>query len=341
VNPQEATLLFLLTTFVSLALAVDFKTVNGKAYKDATVSRIEADGVVLKTKSGIFKVYFVELPKEVQKRVGYDTDKLEAEQAAARAAQEKRIREEKEREENADADLKKSLEQFQVAERRASQDYQSATKGVLSGQVFVSTQGGESRKLGAVQVELYARDAIDVLVRAAKNHADVKIQQLSRLVAEANAAVDQARTRFNAARDASVPPFWDADLKARDAALKAAYDASDAAVKALHAAQYKLGFYYSGAFYFSCLYSPIQTAETDGDGKFAIEVPKQGSFVIAAKSERYVGEIAVGELHIPNTEHYYWLQAVSLDGQQQRVQNLSNKNLTSTTGSSSLIHASD
>ena len=50
--------------------------------------------------------------------------------------------------------------------------------------MFVSTQGGESRKLGAVQVELYARDAIDVLVRGAKNHADVTIQHLSGLVAE-------------------------------------------------------------------------------------------------------------------------------------------------------------
>ena len=194
---------------------------------------------------------------------------------------------------------------------------------------------------------MYARDAIDVLVRAAINHADVKIRQLSGLVAQAKTAVDQAEDRVKAARDASLPPYWNywdsraAQEKAHDAALNAAKDARDAALEALHAAQHKLGFYYSGAFYFSLLYSPIQTAETDGDGKFAIEVPKQGSFVIAAKSERYAGEIAAGELHIPNWERYYWLQSVSLDGQQQRVQNLSNKNLTSTTGSSSLIRTSD
>jgi hypothetical protein len=52
----------------SLALAEDFKTINGKEYKDATVSRVEPDGIVLKTKSGISKVYFTELPKEVQER---------------------------------------------------------------------------------------------------------------------------------------------------------------------------------------------------------------------------------------------------------------------------------
>ena len=57
---------------VSPALAEDFKTVNGKEYKDATINRVEPDGIVLKTKSGISKVYFVELPKEVQERFHYN-----------------------------------------------------------------------------------------------------------------------------------------------------------------------------------------------------------------------------------------------------------------------------
>ena len=55
----------------SLALAEDFKTVNGKEYKNATVSRVEPDGIVLIYKSGIAKVYFIELPKEVQERFHY------------------------------------------------------------------------------------------------------------------------------------------------------------------------------------------------------------------------------------------------------------------------------
>jgi hypothetical protein len=55
----------------SLALAEDFKTVNGRVYKDATISRVEADGIVLRTKAGISKVYFAELPKDVQERFRY------------------------------------------------------------------------------------------------------------------------------------------------------------------------------------------------------------------------------------------------------------------------------
>jgi hypothetical protein len=67
--------LFLILCFGSLAFADDFKTIDGKEYKNVTVSRVEPDGIVLKTKSGISKVYFVELPKEVQERFHYDAEK--------------------------------------------------------------------------------------------------------------------------------------------------------------------------------------------------------------------------------------------------------------------------
>ena len=60
--------LILAVLFASLTLSEDFKTVSGKVYKDATVSRVEADGIELKTKTGISKVYFTELPQEVQER---------------------------------------------------------------------------------------------------------------------------------------------------------------------------------------------------------------------------------------------------------------------------------
>src|SRR5438552_17895519 len=52
----------------SIALAEDFKTIMGKEYKNATVTHVEPDGLVLKTKAGISKVYFTELPKEVKER---------------------------------------------------------------------------------------------------------------------------------------------------------------------------------------------------------------------------------------------------------------------------------
>jgi hypothetical protein len=65
------TAVILAVLFASLALSEDFKTTDGKVYKDATVSRIEGDGIVLKTEAGISKVYLTELPQEVQERFNW------------------------------------------------------------------------------------------------------------------------------------------------------------------------------------------------------------------------------------------------------------------------------
>jgi hypothetical protein len=69
-NPWKAVLMSVVIS-ASLGLADDFKTIDGKIYKDATISHVEADGIVIKTKTGISKVYFIELPKDVQERLRY------------------------------------------------------------------------------------------------------------------------------------------------------------------------------------------------------------------------------------------------------------------------------
>jgi hypothetical protein len=69
---MRATLVILIVCLASIALADDFKTIDGKEYKNVTVSRVEPDGIVLTSQSGISKVYFVELPKEVQERFHYN-----------------------------------------------------------------------------------------------------------------------------------------------------------------------------------------------------------------------------------------------------------------------------
>ena len=84
-NPQKTTIAILAALSASLALADDFKTINGKEYKDATVTRVEPDGVMIKTKSGMTKLYFVELPKEVQQRFNYDPQQAAAFSAAEAA----------------------------------------------------------------------------------------------------------------------------------------------------------------------------------------------------------------------------------------------------------------
>src|SRR5207249_5743973 len=78
-------LTFLILCFASVAFADDFKAIDGKEYKNVTVSRVEPDGIMLKSSSGISKVYFTELPKDVQERFHYDSVKSAAYSAGQNA----------------------------------------------------------------------------------------------------------------------------------------------------------------------------------------------------------------------------------------------------------------
>jgi hypothetical protein len=120
-------LVILATLSSSLALADDFKTVAGKEYKDVTVNRVEPDGILVKTKSGISKVYFVELPKEVQERFHYDPQTATAystQQAANYEVYQKQQEEAHRRQQDADAKNNAAYLQQQAINRnaQASQD---------------------------------------------------------------------------------------------------------------------------------------------------------------------------------------------------------------------------
>jgi len=111
----------LIFSFASLGFSEDFKTLNGKEYKDANVTRVEPDGIVVKTKSGVTKVYFTELPKDVQERFHYDSEKAasySAEQAANYTAYQKQQEETRRQQAEADAKNNAALAEQQAATNR-------------------------------------------------------------------------------------------------------------------------------------------------------------------------------------------------------------------------------
>ena len=114
-------LTFLILCFTSAALSEDFKTVNGKEYKDTTVTRVEPDGIVVKTRSGVTKIYFTELPTEVQERFHYDSEKAasySAEQAANYTTYQKQQDETQRQQQAADAKNNAALAAQQAAANR-------------------------------------------------------------------------------------------------------------------------------------------------------------------------------------------------------------------------------
>jgi hypothetical protein len=71
---------------LQFAVADDFKTVTGKEYKNAKVSRVEPDGIVISFSGGIVKIPFTELSKELQEKYNYNAKV--AQKFAAESAEE-------------------------------------------------------------------------------------------------------------------------------------------------------------------------------------------------------------------------------------------------------------
>ena len=73
-TPKFSTIAVFVVCLASVSLADDFKTLNGKEYKNATVTRVEPDGVVIKFHGGIVKVPFTDLNEELRRKYNYDPD---------------------------------------------------------------------------------------------------------------------------------------------------------------------------------------------------------------------------------------------------------------------------
>jgi len=107
---------FLMLCSVSVAQADDFRTITGKEYKNATVSRIEPDGIVLTNKAGISKVYFTELPKDVQERFGYDSQRA-ADYSAQQSAGLDQARKEQAETSRREAEATQKANQYQAEQQ--------------------------------------------------------------------------------------------------------------------------------------------------------------------------------------------------------------------------------
>ena len=58
----------------SLALADDFKTTDGKEYKNAKVSRVEPDGIVITFSGETIKLPFTKLSEQLQRKYNYNPE---------------------------------------------------------------------------------------------------------------------------------------------------------------------------------------------------------------------------------------------------------------------------
>jgi hypothetical protein len=179
-------LVFLLILAARGLLAEDFKTLDGKEYKNVTVGRLEPDGIVLTSSSGISKVYFTELPKEVQERFHYDAVKAAAYSSAQAASQEafqrqqeelrRKLAEEnnkywidRESAKNQHVDRARQIQQDSVRQGKVTADYAAKEKNRMANRDQRKALSGERQ-----HIEKSDRSTTDVTREIEAKNASVK-----------------------------------------------------------------------------------------------------------------------------------------------------------------------
>jgi hypothetical protein len=72
-----ASLAISLALTASVALADEIKTISGKEYKNATVQRVEPDGLMVKFSGGLIKIPFTELAQELKEKYHYNPEEAQ------------------------------------------------------------------------------------------------------------------------------------------------------------------------------------------------------------------------------------------------------------------------
>ena len=326
------------------AYAEDWTTTNGKTYKDVTVVKFDAQSVTILDADGGASVSLADLPANLQQKFHYDPKaaaalkaqedaqaaadaKAQQAVAAAKAQDEAKaaadVKAKKDAQAAADAaTAKAAAEQKQQREAlnlKAKTDFDAAEKANVSGQVFITTKGGDAVKLSSIHIYLFSADQIHAAITPL---VEVSLQQQAKMQSD----LDKAKDAFTKVVNAAEAPS--ADENTFEQLQKNKSDAETFYEKILTNSYH----YQSQDYYTATLPAPLADAESDSNGNFILSVPKTGSWVIEATGERSVGE---------KVEGYFWLTKIRADAVSKNQILLDNDNLATSNSPDSMVYALD
>lgn len=195
----------------------------------------------------------------------------------------------------------------------------------LDGEVFIVTKGGESIKLGLVEVAIIPMEQLKLHLQSKAAARENEYERLNPLIKENEAIVERLDKETPETFNAYMNSHGDPEKKKKYEQTEKEF--SDARSKGIALAEEHL-WYYSGEFYFKGIPAPSRTTKTNSDGRFRLLIPSAGEYAIAAVASRHI----MGE-----TERYYWLLKVDSKAGTSQTIMLSNDNLTSSRSPDSLI----
>ena len=194
-----------------------------------------------------------------------------------------------------------------------------APEYVVSGEIFITTRGGNSIKLGGVPIFVLDRASVDECINARNKVRIADFAKLEPALARARRECDEAEKAWTHALDELKP------TSGLEWAFKKKQEARDKLVDVMR----EIG---GAAQYFKMMPPALVSAKTNSDGKYRVSVPRSVRVVLAAFATRAV---------IDKTEHYYWLLPLDPPSGDAVEVVFSNDNLTSVNDGGSLIYTTD
>lgn len=192
----------------------------------------------------------------------------------------------------------------------------------VDGSIFIVTKGGESVKLGLVEVSVFDYDSLNSYIQdCIRQDSDSIARNMHRvveLVSKANAAKQHYDSIYAAWNDATYgTKSYNELYAASDLALEQQLEASLNAIRAMYFG--RNAFEYNAALEsnYSKLGHPKSKLKTDADGKFSLSLP-EGKYAVCASAKRLVGE---------DTEYYDWMTFFEVKENTPNQVMLSNNNM--------------
>jgi len=207
----------------------------------------------------------------------------------------------------------------------------SNDKTAVTGQVSIVTSSGKKVKLAPMEVNLYSLDVIT----AAKAEADKQGPALRQSV-QSQIAVQKQRylddasileAQLTADGSRGKPDFNNPTLKSK-------METEEQDYKNLNELIYESIYYKTSYFYTRELPAPTEHQEVSADGKFSLQIPKSGAWVLVATTKPAPpNDVGV--------DPYFWCLKLSDETLKKGHVVLNNTNLATTTNSNNVVSVLD
>jgi len=248
-----------------------------------------------------------------------EMDTLRSELAASKQ------REAKDREER-DAELallRKELEgvknatKAQEEARKLEEEISKRRDVEIDGAIFIVTKGAENMKLGLVEVSLFEGQEAGQRLEQVRKLLSEKATELRKQAEPLLESIQRLKPLYEAVKREYILQSESVDRAKKDL-IRADVDQAKKKLRTI-ATQTKarweelddvisryLGIYYEfpklkDSYHDLCFFAldrPLKRVKSDADGKFKIRVPREGTYVLAARASREIGQ---------STEHYIWI----------------------------------